>query len=368
MKNSLYDRVTRKIIAEMEAGILPWEKPWADGEVIEAARNAVTGRSYSGINVLLLWDAVCQQGFSTNRWMTFNQARRTAGGVRRHEKGTRIVFATRYVPRAERERVEAGIIPPHQAETRFHMKAYSVFNLDQVADAPARLWPRPRTAGASERCREVEALAEGVGAKIRSRGNDAYYHHLEDFIAIPPMASFVETDDYCSTLLHELTHWTGHPSRLGRPFGQAVTDSEYIHEELIAELGAAYLSANYGIRPRARHSDYIAYWLAALKADSRVLFTAARSASEAADYLLARLTMPPGELAHAHNADLPPRPDATRAEDPIPTERHAPAKAPARQQPSDGLTLPAAGRTSCSVPTIRCRGGSRPARRDPKAR
>lgn len=336
--------------------------------MIEAARNAVTGRSYSGINVLLLWDAVCQQGFSTNRWMTFNQARRTAGGVRRHEKGTRIVFATRYVPRAERERVEAGIIPPHQAETRFHMKAYSVFNLDQVADPPARLWPKPGTVGASERCRKVEALAEGVGADIRSRGNDAYYHHLEDFIAIPPMASFVEADDYCSTLLHELTHWTGHPSRLRRPFGHAVTDSEYIHEELIAELGAAYLSANYGIRPRARHSDYIAYWLAALRADSRALFTAARSASDAADYLLARHTMTPEESAHARNPDLQPHPDATKAQGPPPTERLAPAKPQARRQPTEGHTLPAAGRTSGSVPITRCRGGSRLARRDRNAK
>ena len=368
MKNSLYDRVTRKIIAEMEAGILPWEKPWADGEVIEAARNAVTGRSYSGINVLLLWDAVCRQGFSTNRWMTFNQARRTAGGVRRHEKGTRIVFATRYVPRAERERVEAGIIPPHQAETRFHMKAYSVFNLDQVADPPARLWPIPRTAGASERCRSVEALAEGVGAEIRSRGNDAYYHHLEDFIAIPPMASFVEADDYCSTLLHELTHWTGHPSRLRRPFGHAVTDSEYIHEELIAELGAAYLSANYGIRPRARHSDYIAYWLAALRADSRALFTAARSRIRGSG-------LSAGTPCHASRR-IGTRP---RTGSPVaPGRRGGPRPTSDRTTPSGERGSPPATvgrpdiacrrRTSGSVPTIRCRRDSRLARRDRNAR
>ena len=288
MKRNLYEHVTRKIIAEMEAGTLPWEKPWTDGRVIESARNALTGRSYSGINVLLLWDAVCRKGFSTNRWMTFNQARGVAGGVRRHERGTRIVFANRYLPRAEKQRIEAGTIEPHEAEARFHMKAYTVFNLDQLRDPPERLWPKPRKAGSPERRDRVVRLARRSGADIRAGGNDAYYHHLEDFIAIPPAASFFEEDDYCSTLLHELTHWTGHSTRLRRSFGHAVTDPEYIHEELIAELGAAYLSANFGIRPRARHSDYIAYWLAALKADSRALFSAARSATEAADYLLAR--------------------------------------------------------------------------------
>ena len=288
MGNNLYERVTRDIIAEMESGILPWERPWKDGTVIDTARNAVTGRSYSGINVLLLWDAVCQQGFSTNRWLTFNQACAAADGVRRYEKGTRIVFATRYLPRTEKDRIEAGIILPHEAETRFHMRAYSVFNLDQIRNPPPRLWPRPREASSPERCRGITALVRSNRAEVRTGGNDAFYNHLEDFIAIPPMASFLETDDYCSTLLHELTHWTGHPSRLLRPFGHTVTDPEYIHEELIAELGAAYLSASYGIRPRARHSDYIAYWLAALRADSRALFSAARSATEAADYLLER--------------------------------------------------------------------------------
>ena len=288
MKNSLYDQVTRTIISEMESGILPWERPWADGKVVEPARNALTGRGYSGINVLLLWDAVCQHGFSTNRWMTFNQARRVAGGVRRHQKGTRIVFAARYLPRAEKKKIEAGVIQAHEAETRFHTRAYSVFNLDQIVDPPDRLWPNAPRAESPARHEQVSGLARSVGAVIRIGGNDAYYHHLEDYIAIPPTASFLKSDDYCSTLLHELTHWTGHESRLHRPFGQVVTDAEYIHEELIAELGAAYLSANYGIRPQARHSDYIAYWLTALRTDSGALFRAAKSASDAADFLLMR--------------------------------------------------------------------------------
>ena len=288
MKNSLYDRVTRKIIDEMEAGVLPWERPWTDGSVMEPARNALTGRRYSGINVLLLWDAVCERGFSTNRWMTFNQARKSAGGIRRHERATRIVFANRYLPRTERERVESGIISPQEAEVRFRMKAYSVFNLDQLNDPPPRLWPAPRKTEAMERFRSVDTLVRQNRAEIRSFGNDAYYNHERDFIVIPPVARFPHIDDYCATLLHELTHWTGHASRLRRGFGQEVSDGEYIREELIAELGAAYLSANFGIRPRARHSDYIAYWLAALRSDSRALFVAASCATQAADFLLDR--------------------------------------------------------------------------------
>ena len=320
MGNNLYERVTREIIAEMESGILPWERPWSNGTVIETARNAVTGRNYSGINVLLLWDALCRQGFSTNRWMTFNQARVVADGVRRFEKGTRIVFATRYLPHTERKRIEAGIILPHEAEMRFHMKAYSVFNLDQIQNPPPRLWPRKREANSPERCQRIAALVLGNGADVRTGGNDAYYNHLEDFIAVPPIASFLEADDYCSTLLHELTHWTGHPSRLLRPFGHTVTDPEYIHEELIAELGAAYLSATYGIRPRARHSDYIAYWLAALRADSRALFSAARSATVAADYLLERKPEATGAVETIRTAEEP-----AAADDASSRSAHVPA-------------------------------------------
>ena len=285
MTASLHDEVTRSIIREMESGVLPWERPWRSGGVIESARNAATGRCYTGVNTLLLWNAVSRHGYACNRWMTFRQARAAAGGVRRKERGTRIVFASRYLPREERARVESGAITAEQAATRFHIRAYHVFNLDQLRDPPRHLWPRPEAAAPPARCRRATSLADRAGAEIRHGGDDAFYHHGEDYIAMPAPGSFVEADDYASTLLHELTHWTGHASRLDRPFGRAPTDRAYIREELVAELGAAFLSAEIGIRPRARHSDYIACWLAELRADSRALFRAARRASEAAAWL-----------------------------------------------------------------------------------
>ncbi len=286
MNKNLYEDVTRRIIEEMEAGSLPWERPWTDATVIETARNALTGRAYSGINVLLLWNSACERGFATNRWMTFNQAQRSAGGVRKYERATRIVYVNRYLPRPERERIEAGLIAPHEAELRYHMRTYSVFNLDQVRDAPARLWPAPVEAAPDRRREAAEALARKNRARVRCFGNEAFYDHQRDFIGLPPVGRFPESDDWCATLLHELTHWTGHPSRLRRSFGHEVSDPAYIQEELVAELGAAYLSAGFGIRPRARHSDYLAYWLAVLRADSRALFRAASCATRATEFLL----------------------------------------------------------------------------------
>jgi len=330
MPNDLYEDVTRNIIAEMEAGILPWEKPWGEEGTVEPARNAVTGRHYSGVNTLLLWQAVSEKSFSCNRWVTFNQANRFAGGVRRGARSTRIYFAKPYVPREERDRVAAGTVPADAAETRFHLRFYAVFNLDQTRKPPARLMQPSGERGLDGRLQAVQDLAERNKAVIQNHGEDAYYNHAGDFIVMPPLTRFRRSDDYCATLLHELTHWTGHAERLHRKFGGEISGESYVMEELVAELGAAYLSANFGIQPRARHSDYIGYWLASLRDDSRALFRAARLASQASDYLLGETTaalLAAGDSVAEARSAKPPKTAERPVRQARPRSRPAPAPA-----------------------------------------
>ena len=286
MGNTIYDRVTQQIIAEMEAGSLPWERPWSETGSVEAARNATSGRRYRGINVLLLWDAVDRHGFSCNRWLTFNQAREHTGGVRKGSRGSRIVFATHFIPKEERKRIEVGKISAEEARRQFHLRNYSVFNLDQCREVPQRMRPESGTPEPEEQQKAVEALMAQSGAEIRIGGSEAFYHHTQDYIVLPHFACFEKTDDFYATALHELTHWTGHRTRLKRKFGPRPPHKNYVTEEMIAELGAAFLCAEFGIRPRSRHSDYLAHWLAVMRADSRAIFSCAGKASDAADFLL----------------------------------------------------------------------------------
>ena len=295
MNASVYQRVTERIIREMEAGVLPWEKPWSDPRIVEVARNAATGRRYTGINVLLLWDAAHRQGFGCNRWLTFNQARVVAGGVRKGARGATVVFATNYVPRSERRRVEAGEITLEEAQIRFHLRTYTVFNLDQIHQVPDRLRPGVADEAPQEGFEDAERVIRGSRARIECGGDDAYYCPESDLISLPLRASFQKPDDFYATAFHELIHWTGHPKRLNRSFGTSFDDQVYIREEMIAELGAAFLGAHARVHPRSRHSDYIAFWLSALRADPCAIFVAARHASEATEYVLGL----PGEAAAA---------------------------------------------------------------------
>lgn len=285
MANAIRDRVTQRIVEEMEAGHLPWERPWDGRAEIEPARNAASGHSYRGVNVLLLWNAIRRCGFSCNRWLTFRQARTHTGGVRRGSRSTRIVFASAFIPPAERRRIEAGEIRADEAACRWHLRSYAVFNLDQCVDVPERLRPPVSPLHPGERVAGAERLIRQSGADIRVGGTDAFYHYQHDYIALPDSALFTRADDFYATALHELSHWTGHASRLNRRFGAVPPDRDYILEEMIAELSTAFLCAEFGIEPRSRHSDYLAYWIAMLRADSMLIFTCARQGSDAADYL-----------------------------------------------------------------------------------
>ena len=282
---SLYAEVTARIIAELEAGRFPWVQPWRSATAAPGLPcNAVTGRRYSGINILLLWGAVIERGFASQGWLTFAQALDAGGCVRKGERGVTVVYADRFTSENERERARSDGDDPR---TIPFLKRFTLFNIDQCDGLPERLAVAAPPLPERETMPVAEALITASGADFRIGGAKAYYAPGADHVQVPPQPAFRHQIDYYRTALHELGHWTGHPSRLGRdqshPFGSA----DYAREELCAELASAYLCAALGIVPTVRHADYLASWLEVLRADPRAIFRAASHASRAADYLLA---------------------------------------------------------------------------------
>src|SRR5579862_2960250 len=288
-KPTLYQEVTDKIIAELEAGRVPWVQPWgttAAKAALAMPKNAATQRRYSGINVLILWRAVIEHGFAGQSWLTFRQALSLGGHVRKGEKGTTVVYADRFVPdeerrRAEREGDEAEAIP--------FLKRFTVFNTDQCEELPEDLATAPPPVPAGLILPQAEALIAATGADFRIGGERAFYSPAQDFIQVPRPESYFEPINWHRTALHELGHWVGHPSRLARDLSGTFGSKLYGQEELCAEMSRAFVCASLGIVPTVRHADYLGAWLDILKEDNRAIIRAASAASKAADYLLAFL-------------------------------------------------------------------------------
>lgn len=284
-RKDVYARVTERIIADLEQGIRPWMKPWhakhAAGRITRPLRH--NGMPYRGVNILLLWGEAMLKGYVAPIWMTFKQAQEFGAHVRKGERGSLVVFAntvTRTETDANGEDVEREIP---------FMKPYTVFNVEQIEGLPAIFYARPENPlTLSERIEHADRFMNATGASIRHGGNMAYYAPGPDAIQLPPFEAFKDKESYYATALHELTHWTKHERRLDRDFGrQKFGDAGYAREELVAELGAAFLCAEIGITPeiRADHADYIGHWLNVLKEDKRAIFSAAAHAQRAADYL-----------------------------------------------------------------------------------
>lgn len=286
-RTSFYEDVTARIVAEMEQGVVPWVRPWSRSAApLGLPRSAASRKFYSGINILILWDAVIKRGFANQEWLTFRQALGLGGHVRKGEKGTVICYADSFVPKDERERAKDSGDDPSRVP---FLKRFTVFNVEQCDGLPAHIVPAPPGYPETETHPEAERLISASGATIRETGGEAYYHQGEDFIRLPPRGSFVTPADYYCTALHELGHWTAHPKRLARDLTGRFGSTAYAREELIAELTSAFLCAHLGIVPQVRHADYLANWLAVLKADTKAIFHAASQASKASDFLIAHL-------------------------------------------------------------------------------
>ena len=284
---NLYDEITARIIADLEAGRLPWVQPWGSSDVaapLAMPRNAATGRTYSGINVLILWGATVARGFSCQSWLTFRQALGLGGNVRKGERGTTVVYADRFVPDDEKRRArdtgeDAHAIP--------FLKRFTVFSIDQCEDLPDDLVTAPPPVPEGLILPEVEALIRASGADLRLGGDRAFYSPALDCIQVPRPDAYFEPVNWHRTALHELGHWSGAAQRLGRDLSGAFGSAKYAREELVAEMCAAFTCATLGITPTVRHADYIGSWLDVLCEDNRAIVRAASAASKAADYLLA---------------------------------------------------------------------------------
>ena len=284
--NDIYQRVTDQIIADLERGVRPWLKPWnaehAAGRIARPLRS--TGVPYRGINVLMLWGAAIEWGYSSPIWMTYAQAQELGGQVRKGERGSHVVYANtiRCTEQDEKTGEETERDIPF-------LKTYTVFNAEQVDNLPANFYaleaPKLEQVARIER---AEAFVAATAATIREGGNKAFYTASEDRVQMPPFAAFCDPESYYATLAHELIHWTKHPQRLARDFGRKrFGDAGYAMEELVAELGAAFACAELDLtpQPRAEHAAYIGEWLKVLKADKRAIFAAASHAQRATNYL-----------------------------------------------------------------------------------
>jgi antirestriction protein ArdC len=246
--------------------------------------NGATGRRYSGINVLILWSAVIERGYVSQRWLTFRQALGLGGNVRRGERGTTVCYADRFTPRREEERARDE---DRDARQIAFLRRFTVFNVEQCEGLPEELTRVVELPRERETIPQAEALIAETGADFRIGGSEAFYAPDADLVQVPPQQAFRKQINFYRTALHELGHWTGHSSRLGRDFSEAFGSTAYAREELIAEMASAFVCSSLSITPTVRHADYIGAWLDVLRADEKAIFRAASAASKAADYLLA---------------------------------------------------------------------------------
>lgn len=276
--SNVYDVVTARIIAELEQGTVPWVKPWKGSGIADLPYNALTGRRYNGVNVLLLWSATLDRGYRHASWITFLQAKRLDGHVKKGERAIPIVFAGSSRTHNEDNDEEK------QTRRRF-LTFHSVFNVDQVEGLPEHFYIAPPSMPIDRAQASVVAFIEALAADIRHGGNIAAYVPSRDCILLPPKEQFATMERYFATSLHEYGHWTGHASRLDRDLSSRFGQAQYAAEELIAELTAAFLCAELSIPGQLRHPEYIGSWLAVLGGDKRAIFTAAAKATEATQYM-----------------------------------------------------------------------------------
>lgn len=280
----LYQEVTDTIVSQLEAGVVPWQKPWQgqDSSVLSLPQNTVTGNHYRGINILLLWTAALQHEFPTQEWASFYQWQNRKQSIRKGEKGTTIVY---YDTIEKEENGELKKIPL--------LKSSVVFNKSQLANYKPEDEQPANPVSLVERIGKVEEFIYNTEVIVEHKGTKACYLPGKDKIQMPAPEYFIDTETskasegYYATLLHELTHWTGHPKRLDRKFGKKFGDETYAMEELVADLGSAFLCAELDITKAVNpnHASYIDHWLKQLKDNKYCVFKAASEATNAIRYM-----------------------------------------------------------------------------------
>jgi len=280
-QNTIYEMITGRIVTLLEQGTVPWRKPWAGGRAEAIPMNLTSKREYRGINIFLL---ACM-GYSSRYWLSFKQAQEKGGHVRKGEKGTPVIFWKRYET-ADRQTGEVKEVPV--------LRYYTVFNLDQIDGVDAPDAPEPVNAN-FEPIAEAERIVRNMPKPplIVHGEPRAFYRPTADTVNLPRPGLFIEPEEYYSTAFHELTHATGHESRLNRRPSNEIRhfgDREYSQEELVAEMGSAFLCGQAGIAQATIENSaaYIDGWLKVLKGSPKLVVHAAAQAQRAADYILGR--------------------------------------------------------------------------------
>ena len=285
-RGSVFEIVTARILEQLEQGVVPWRKPWR----AELPCNLVSGKPYRGVNVFLL----ASQGYGSCYWLTYQQTAKLGGHVKRGEHSTLVTF---WHIGDERTRIrDDGTI----GKTRpFLLRYYSVFNLEQTEGIDI---PRVSSRPAVNPVEQCEAIVEGMPNAPRQEQSDrAWYRPANDTVGMPARALFDSPEEYYSTLFHELTHSTGHTSRVGREGIEQLNtfgSESYSREELIAEMGAAMLCGISGIETKTLENSaaYLQSWITRLRGDSRLVVSAASAAQKAADYILGKMQDDGGAL------------------------------------------------------------------------
>ncbi|MGX1501270.1 antirestriction protein ArdC [Labrenzia sp. MBR-25] len=287
LRADIYERITEKIVADLEKGARPWIKPWSagrlEGRITRPLRH--TGEPYTGINVLLLWSESLARSFEAPLWMTYRQASQIGAQVRKGETGATVVYTSRFTKTETDSRGDEV-----ERDIPF-LKTYTVFNCDQIDGLPDHYNHRPeKVIDTIERIGHADRFFANSGAIIRHGGSKAFYAPESDHIQMPPFETFRDAASYVAVLSHEHVHWTAPERRVGRDLSRYHKDhTERAREELVAELGSCFLCADLGIvpelEPRSDHASYLQSWLKVLKDDKRAIFQAAAHAQRAVTYL-----------------------------------------------------------------------------------
>jgi antirestriction protein ArdC len=283
----VYARITDRIVVDLERGVRPWVRPWSAANAVGRITRPLryNGLPYQGINVVLLWSEAVARGFASSTWMTFKQSLELGGHIRKGESGTMVVYANKIT------KTETDDNGDDVERTVPFLRAYTVFCVDQIDGLPDQYYKvAAPTTPPAQRIAHADAFFANTGAAIRHGGDKAFFAPALDLIQMPPFESFRDPESYAATLAHECVHWTAPAHRVNRDLSRYAKDrSERAREELVAELGACFLSADLGIvpelEPRADHASYLASWLEVLSNDKRFILSAAAHAQRAVTYL-----------------------------------------------------------------------------------
>jgi antirestriction protein ArdC len=289
------DNVVARLVDAIEAGADDWQMPWRSLGSTGWPTNAATGNRYSGGNVIALYLAAIDHHYPTARWATYKQWQVLGAQVRKGERGTLGIFWKVTEAKADDADGKADSTDEQTPRRRnAWARTFTVFNAAQVDNDPAATVPAVVVLDPLDRDARAEAFFAAVPAVVRWGAGNPCYRPIPDDVVMPAFDAFHTPADAYATEAHELTHWTGHPTRLARTYGKRFGDDAYAAEELVAELGAAFVCALVGIDSVARtdHASYLAHWCRMLRAQPAVLWTVAAKAQAAADWLAAYSTTP----------------------------------------------------------------------------